>query len=33
VERNLYGDLTGRVVLPASVSRDQLERGKRRRRA
>jgi hypothetical protein len=33
VERNLYGDLTGRVVLPASVSRDQVERGKRRRRA
>jgi hypothetical protein len=31
VERNLYGDLTGRKVLPASVSLDQRDRGKRRR--
>ena len=26
VERNLYGDLTGRKVLPASVSLDQRDR-------
>jgi hypothetical protein len=31
VERNLYGDLTGRKVLPATVSLDQRDRGKRRR--
>jgi hypothetical protein len=31
VERNLYGDLTGRKVLPASVSLDQRDRGKKRR--
>ena len=31
VERNLYGDLTGRTVLPASVSLDQRDRGRRRR--
>ena len=32
VERNLYGDLTGRVVLPPTVSRSQSERGKKPRR-
>ena len=32
VERNLYGDLTGRKVLPAAVSLDQRDRGKKRRR-
>ena len=32
VERNLYGDLTGRKVLPASVSLDQRDRGRRPRR-
>ncbi len=31
VERNLYGDATGRTVLPATVSLDQRERGKKRR--
>ena len=30
VERNLYGDLTGRKVLPASVSLDQRDRARRR---
>ena len=33
VERNLYGDTTGRNVLPPTVSIDQRERGKKRRRA
>ena len=33
VERNLYGDTTGRKVLPPTVSVDQRERGKKRRRA
>jgi hypothetical protein len=33
VERNLYGDLTGRTVLPESVSRLQTERGKRQKPA
>ena len=33
VERNLYGDTTGRKVLPPTVSLDQRERGKKRRRA
>jgi hypothetical protein len=32
VERNLYGDLTGRNVLPPTVSRDQRDRGKRPKR-
>ena len=32
VERNLYGDATGRKVLPATVSIDQRERGSKRRR-
>ena len=32
VERNLYGDATGRTVLPQSVSVDQRERGSKRRR-
>jgi hypothetical protein len=31
VERNLYGDATGRTVLPPTVSLDQRERGKKRR--
>jgi hypothetical protein len=31
VERNLYGDITGRTVLPPTVSLDQRERGKKRR--
>ena len=31
VERNLYGDATGRTVLPPNVSVDQRERGKKRR--
>jgi hypothetical protein len=31
VERNFYGDVTGRNVLPRSVSIDQRDRGKRRR--
>lgn len=30
VERNLYGDVTGRRVLPGSVSLDQRDRGRRR---
>ena len=33
VERNLYGDTTGRRVLPEIVSVDQRERGKKRRPA
>jgi hypothetical protein len=32
VERNLYGDATGRTVLPPTVSLDQRERGKKRRK-
>jgi hypothetical protein len=32
VERNLYGDITGRTVLPPSVSLLQEERGKRPKR-
>jgi hypothetical protein len=32
VERNLYGDATGRTVLPPSVSVDQRDRGSKRRR-
>ena len=31
IERNLYGDTTGRTVLPPTVSVDQRERGKKRR--
>ena len=31
VERNLYGDTTGRSVLPPTVSVDQRDRGKKRR--
>jgi hypothetical protein len=31
VERNLYGDTTGRKVLPPTVSIDQRDRGKKRR--
>jgi hypothetical protein len=31
VERNFYGDVTGRKVLPASVSIDQRDRGRKRR--
>ena len=33
VERNLYGDTTGRTVVPPTVSIDQRERGKKRRKA
>ncbi len=33
LQRNLYGDLTGRIVLPESVSRSQVDRGKRQKPA